>query len=346
MQKYKYAAIYIFLMISPFFLTKCNCHHYGSNKNGKDSTAVEDINNAQVKDLTDKIADNPNDAQSYFFRSSVYMTLKNYKAAYKDLLKATAIDSANPKYYAAMGVTCIKGNFIAGAIDPLNKSLRLDPTDKDIRLSLAQSYFYLRDYKNSLTQIHLLLDQDKNYYRAFFFEGMNFKELGDTNKAISSFQSAVQVKPDYYDAYMQLGLLCAAKKNQLAPQYFDDAIRLDTTSAEAYYAKGKYYQDINNDAKAKAVYRTLIRIDPFNENAYFNIGFMYLTEDSIKMAYTYFNYSVKVKPQYAEGYYYRGLCQDILGRREQAISDIDQAISLKPNFTEAQETYDKLTKQK
>lgn len=344
MQKYKYAGIYVIFMVS-LMLTRCNCHSTSSSKKNSDTTAVEDINNTQIKDLTDKIANNPT-AENYFDRSSVYMTLKNYKASYKDLLKATSLDSTNAKYFAAMGIACIKGNFIPGAIEPLNKSLKLDPTDKDIRLSLAQSYFYLRDYPNSLAQLHLILDQDKHESRAFFYEGMNFKEMGDTTKAISSLQNAVAENPQYFEAYMELGLLCTAKKNVLAPQYFDAALRLDSLSAEAYYGKAKYFQDMKEDAKAKKVYRELIKKDAFNEHAYFNIGFIYLTEDSILEAYKYFNYSVKVKPQYAEGYYYRGICQDMLGRHAQALDDIDQAIALKPDFTEAKETYDKLTKKK
>ncbi len=345
MQKYKYAGISLILILS-VFLTRCNCHSTGSNKKGADTTAVENINNPQVKDLTDKITGNPNNPDNYFSRGNVYMTLKNYRAAYKDLLKASTLDSTNAKYFAMMGVACMKGNFIAGDIEPFNKSLKLDPSNKEIRLSLAQSYFYLRDYQNSLTQLHLLLDQDKKYYQAFFFEAMNFKELGDTAKAISSFQEAVQVNPDYYDAYMQLGLLCSAKQNPLAPQYFDNALRIDSNSIEAYYGKAKYYQDIDQDAKAKKTYRELIKKDAFNEHAYFNIGFMYLTEDSTMEAYKYFNYATQVKPQYAEAYYYRGLCQELLGNHVAALSDIDQAISLKPNFTEAQQTYDKLSNEK
>ena len=346
MQKYKYAGIYIILMLLSVVMTKCNCHHSGSGKKGSDTTTVQNLNNPQIKEYTDKIADDPNVAENYYFRSSVYMTLKNYKSAYKDLLSATTIDSTNPKYFAAMGIACIKGNFIPGALDPLNKSLKLDPSNEAIRLSLAQSYFYLRDYQSSLNQLHILLDQDKKFYQAFFFEGMNFKELGDTTKAISSFQEAVQIKPDYYEAYMQLGLLSSAKKSKLAPQYFDDAIRLDTTGSEAYYGKGKYYQDVKDDPMAKKVYRELVQKDPFNEHAFFNLGFIYLMEDSIKEAYKYFNFSIKVKPQYAEGYYYRGLCENLLGNKVQALGDIDEAIALKPDFEEAKETYNKLQKQK
>ena len=76
------------------------------------------------------------------------------------------------------------------------------------------------------------------------------------------------------------------------------------------------------------------------------MGFIYLAEDSLKQAYKYFNYSVKVKPQYAEGYYYRGICEDELGNRDQALDDIDEAIALKPDFTEAKDAYDKLSKKK
>ena len=188
--------------------------------------------------------------------------------------------------------------------------------------------------------------------------GMNYEELGDTTRAIAAFQKCVQYKQDFYDAFMQLGLLHSAQKKNLAPSYFDNAIRLDSSKAEAWYAKAKYYQDQGavadkkkniteaktNYEEAKKTYRELIIKNPQYEFAYFNLGFIYLQQDSIDKALRHFDLATKVSPQYAEAYYYRGLCELVKGQKEQAESDFQQTLNLKPDYKAAQDELDKLQK--
>ena len=83
-------------------------------------------------------------------------------------------------------------------------------------------------------------------------KGMNYKEIKDTAKAISSMQTAVEQDQTYYSAYIQLGILCAAQKNPLAVQYYKNAMRIQPNSTEAWYDLGKYYQDVKDWAQATA----------------------------------------------------------------------------------------------
>jgi tetratricopeptide (TPR) repeat protein len=185
---------------------------------------------------------------------------------------------------------------------------------------------------------------DKSNFEPYFIAGLNYKELKDTAKAIEQFKMALQYKPDMYDAYMQLGLLTSAQKSQLATQYFDNAIRIDSTIPESYYAKAKYFQDINNFKEAKATYRKLITISPQNANAFFNMGFIYILEDSIPKAKKYFDYAIKVNPIYADAYYYRGLCEYELGEIEYAKSDLTQCLALDPDNEKAQSLLNTINK--
>ena len=47
------------------------------------------------------------------------------------------------------------------------------------------------------------------------------------------------------------------------------------------------------------------------------------------------NEAIRLKPNYAEAYFARGLSKNNLGRREEAISDLNEAIRLRPNHAEA-----------
>lgn len=322
-----------------------SCKHLPGpeQKTVADSLAAADSTDPQIKALTEKIKKDPRNPDNYFIRGNVFSQLNNLRAAHSDLSKAISLDSTNLNYYFSLADVYLRGGSADRAIDVFNAIIRLDPKNTDAMLKLSKVYYYKKDYSHSLEQLAKAQDLDKENSEVYFIRGMNLKEMGDTMKAIVSFQKAVQVKPDFYDAYMQLGLLTSKNPGSIAAQYFDNAIRIDSTSTEAYYDKGKFYQDHKSYEKAKGTYHELILKNPQYEKAYFNLGFIYIQQDSIDKAYRMFDYAVKVSPAYAEAFYYRGLCSLAKGNTEQAASDFRQALTLKPNYEMAQKELNNLT---
>ena len=64
--------------------------------------------------------------------------------------------------------------------------------------------------------------------KAYYFKGLNFKEIGDFEKAISQFQTTVEQDPYHIDAYEQLAFVYAYLDNPLAELYFDNALAVDS----------------------------------------------------------------------------------------------------------------------
>lgn len=336
------------LWLSVALLAGSSCKHPNdaAQKDPADSLAMKDSINPQIKAMTEKIRKDPSNPDNFFIRSNIFLQLNNITAAFSDMSKAIALDSTNLKYYFAIADIYLKGGSADHAIDAFNTIVRLDPKNEEAMLKLSKVYFYKKDYQNSLAQLAKTEELDKNNFETYFIRGLNLKEMGDTGRAFLSFQKAVQVKPDLYDGYMQLGLLTSKKAGSQAAQYFDNAIRIDSTNAEAYYGKAKFYQDHDEYEKAKKTYHDLIVINPQFDKAYFNLGFVYIKQDSIDKAYRMFDYAIKVTPAYAEAYYYRGLCALQKGNKEQAETDFRQAITLKPDYELARKELNSITGEK
>src|SRR6185295_3905907 len=270
----KFFQFTIVLLIS-FALFSCHKKTEPASKPA-DTISQKELADPQIKALTDKINNDPNNAENYFQRGNVFLKNENIKSAFKDLSMAIALDSSNRKYYFAMADLSLKGGSADAAILAFNQILHRDPKNEEALIKLAKVYFFQKDYSNSMIQLAKVEELDKTNSEVWFVRGLNLKEMGDTSRAVSAFQKAVTVKPDFYDAYVQLGLLTSKKPSQLAAQYFDNAIRLDSNNAEAYYDKGKFFQDRGDAAfeknnfdnadenyeKAKAVYRELIAHEP------------------------------------------------------------------------------------
>ena len=93
-------------------------------------------------------------------------------------------------------------------------------------------------------------------------DGFDSSDLGLYAEAISHYDKAIQLNPDYVDAYLNRGF--AYKKldqYQRAIQDYDKAIQLDRNYAYAYYIRGLAYHNLGQTAKAKADFAKACSLD-------------------------------------------------------------------------------------
>ena len=110
----------------------------------------------------------------------------------------------------------------------------------------------------------------------------------------------------------------------------------------ALHAKADYLSDMGELPEAIEMYRRISRVDPQYDEAYFNSGLIYLDMDSIEQARKQFDIAIETSPTHIMAYYYRGLTQEMLGNREAAMADYEQALRMAPNYEKAQEGLERL----
>ena len=220
--------------------------------------------------------------------------------------------------------------------DLLEKCLSLDNKNVDAMLKLAELYFYVKKHDKCFEYINMALKIDKYNTKGYFMKGMNYKELKDTAKAISSMQTAVEIDQTFYSAYMQLGILNAGQRNPIAIDYYKNALRIQPQSKDTWYDIGKFYQDAKNWDKAIEAYNVLLKIDPMHKNANYNLGGIYMVgKNDYKSSLTYFSKALSIDPAYVEAYYGRGVCYQTMGDKKNAATDFKACLSINPNFEEA-----------
>ena len=193
----------------------------------------------------------------------------------------------------------------------------------------------------TLQRINDALRVNDRLDEAYFLKGRLYLETGDTVTAVSSFQTAIEVNPDRYDVFIQLGLLYAAADEDLALEYFRTARSLRPNSIEALYDEAVYLQEhgIANPARYRQsldLYDRILELDATNASAAFNKGFVfleYLTQyDSAEY---WFDQAIQRLPYYHQAHYNRGLAIESQGRTEEALAAYDAALSFEPAYTPA-----------
>ena len=169
-----------------------------------------------------------------------------------------------------------------GAVREWEGILRTDAQFAPALLSLAPRVdVLLRAYDPAMKRINAALQVDDRLDEAYFLKGRLYLETGDTVKAVSSFQTAAEVNPDRYDAFIQLGLLYASAHDDLALEYFRTARSLRPNSIEALYDEAIYLQeharkDTGRYRQALTLYDRILELDGANASAAFNKGFIHL----------------------------------------------------------------------
>jgi tetratricopeptide (TPR) repeat protein len=313
----------------------------GSNdkKNGEANSKIQD---QALTELNELIREDPKNPELLFQRAELYYKHTAYDEALDDLGAAQKIDSLKPEYYhllADVYMDYYKSHF---ALKTMEKVVSLHPRRVPSLLKLAEFQYILKKYEKSIYTCNEVLAVDRTEPEAFFMLGMNFREIGDSERAKNSFQTAVEFDPQLIDAWLLLGTIYEAEKNPKALTYYESAVLMAPESVEALHAKAFYLQNHGNIPEAITIYRKINELDPQYTDAYLNSGLLFMELDSVKQAREYFNLFVKKDLTNPIGYFYRGVSNEALGNLKNARLDYEQALRLSPDFEDAQKALDDL----
>ena len=207
----------------------------------------------------------------------------------------------------------------------------------------AETYFARGNTKAALGQyVAAISDYDKaiqlkpNYADVYYNRGLAKYYLGQLLAAISDYDKAIQLKPDDAHAYSNRG----AAKADLG-QYFaavsdhDKAIQLKPDAVNAYINRGFAKNSLGQNAAAIQDYDRAIQLKPNDATAYNNRGFAKNSLGQHAAAIQDCDMAIQLKPDYAEAYNNRGNAKNNLGQHAAAIQDYDRAIQLKPDYAKA-----------
>lgn len=291
----------------------------------------------EVAAISARIEKSPRNAALYFDRARIFREMGEDSLALKDLREAGTLDSSKAYYFSAAGEILFEHKDVEGSIRYFKKAIQLDPGDPVAHLKYAKLLMFIDKNQEAFTEINTVLRRNPYSGEAYFLKGMVYKNLKDTAKALSSFQTSVQVDPNYQPSFLQLGAIYAARKDSLALRYFENAYRADSSDMIGRYSQAMFYQDNKLYEKAKAVYRKIILKDPQYSDAFFNTGWILMRQDSFEKAARQFDLVTRIDPTNAGAYYNRGVCYEILGRKKEALGDYNQALELDPEYTEARD---------
>ena len=228
------------------------------------------------------------------------------------------------------------------ALRTMERATNLYPDSIHTLLKLAEFQLILKQYDQSKQMIGKVMELDAQNAEGLFLLGLNYKELGEAEKAIAAFQSAVEIDPDLTDAWLILGNYMEEMNSSLAGQYYDNAVRVSPNNIAALHSKAYYLQNHDRIDEAIEIYEQIIEIDSAYADAYLNMGILYILQERVPIALDQFNALVEIDSTHALAHFYVGRSWELIGDKEQAKQAYQNAIKWSPSMKRAQEAFDAL----
>jgi len=327
------------------FLFSCNNNIDPETKQANlkaDSLSIK-LNSPELKAVNTELLKDPNNANLYHKRSTVYLNLRQMPEAVGDALRAIKLDSTRAEYYLTLVDAYYAQNKTKLAKELLEIIEKKFPENTEGLLKLSELYFLVKQYQQAIDYANKALKINNTLAQGYYLKGNIYKESGDTTKAVSSLETAIDQDNKFANAFEELGIIYAARKNPVALDYYERALKINPDNEAVKYAKAKILQDLGRSDEALGEYEKILSKNKDCANCLYNMGAIYfgMKKDN-KKALEYFTKAIEVNPNYLEAYFARGFTYAKLKDKASAKADYEMCIKLEPNYPPAIEGLNQL----
>ena len=273
----------------------------------------------------------------YYSRGIWFIRKNQLNKGIEDLKKAVQLRPDKPEYVFSLSDAYLLNIESRKSIDVIDSLLLRKPDDIPTLQKKARLHLIIQDYNASLAVIDRILEHDRENSQAYYLAGHVFYEQGDTGRAVKSYQKAVDINPEFTEAWNQLGDIMSQLNNPLAIKFYDNALRMDSLNIETLHNRAYALQKEGRVKEAIDAYQTNIGKRPDFELSYYNLGILLYESNQPEKALENINQAILLNSKEPSSYYYRAKIFIEKGNKDLAKKDLQAAIALYPDYEKAKQ---------
>jgi len=181
-----------------------------------------------------------------------------------------------------------------------------------------------------------VLRAQPDWFDALHLLGVLKLQSGKAGAACAHFEQALKLNPTSAPAMSNLGMaLAALNRDQEALAILDKAIALMPGSVEANSNRGNVLMKLNRPAEALAAFDAALAVAPAFPGALANRGNALAALGRFEEALAQYDAMLAIVPAHAEAHLNRGSALMGLSRATEAVQAFDRALALRPDYVKA-----------
>jgi tetratricopeptide (TPR) repeat protein len=160
--------------------------------------------------------------------------------------------------------------------------------------------------------------------------GLVLTQSGNDPEAIAAFREAIRIRPDYADAHANLGAVLTPTESEEAIRELEKAIALAPELVKAQFNLAEAYGSNPNHGPAKQIelLRNVISAAPTFARGHQALGKALLQDGKMTEAITELQEAVRLDPQSGESHYQLGLALARAGRKDEGTTEVQKGREL------------------
>ncbi len=244
-------------------------------------------------------------------------------------------------YYT--GIALMRSDQASEASKYFRESMNFDPNYERPRVALKgltdraynEGNQLLRrgDYEGAERFFNEVLQLNPDYYQAYFQLGYLNTKLGDYELALANYKKTVDMNPGYAKGWFALGLTYQRNSDyDKALKALDSATDADPTYAKALVQKAKILMKQGDYKSAEGAYNRAIQVDPSYSTAYADLGQIYVSQERWEDATSALSTATALDAKLHKAWF-------LLAQSENASGDCDNAKEAARSSLDAKSNY-------
>ncbi|MCS7057428.1 MAG: tetratricopeptide repeat protein [Meiothermus sp.] len=292
--------------------------------------------------------------ENLYLLARVQTELGRFTAAVENLRRAITLNSGFTQAYVALAQTYVRQYLLSenrdaskGLLDQalavLREAERVNPRYAPIYATRGTVLVYQNRLDQAVESLQRSLSlKDEPVVRALLADV--YVRQGKWEEALKNYDEAVKAAPKNAALRVRYGSLLLLRGNlDLAIEHLDQAVVLSPGNAEAWLRRGDAYYEKKDWQQAGVSYQQAVALSPVRyPDAYVGLGQVYMELRDYQKAR--FNFTKAVALEQNNPVYRYWLCRanELLGDKEGARVQCEQALKLRPDYREAQEVLSRL----
>jgi tetratricopeptide (TPR) repeat protein len=193
-----------------------------------------------------------------------------------------------------------------------------------------------------LAEIHTYLEENldsEEKLNLYFERGLILAKNGDYEEAITSYDQALKIKPDYHQASYNRGIaLRQLGRIEEAITSYDTALKNEPNKCETWYNRGNALRHLGRYEEAITAHDNALKVKPDYHEAWVNRGNALFNLGRIEETIASYDNALKLKPDYANAYYNKACVYALQENIPLMIENLKQAINLNSKYLEMAKT--------